>query len=121
MTDITERYDDLTTPDDLLAKLTPAIIDDLKAKGHTQSDIARMYGVTRQHVSWVKLTYGGYQSPREAILREHWPWSVSAEQSQSSPYRRLRDHAEWFATGGTGEGMSADKRKRVGRVPQPAA
>jgi hypothetical protein len=73
MTDITERYDDRTTPDDQLAKLTPAIIADLKAKGHTQSDIARMHGVTRQHVSWVKLTYGGYQSPREAIVRETIP------------------------------------------------
>jgi hypothetical protein len=100
MTNITERYDDRTTTDDQLAKLTPAVIDDLKAKGHTQSDIARMYGVTRQHVSWVKLTYGGRLTPREIVLREHWPWSVSEQQSQSSPYRRMRDHGEWFATGG---------------------
>lgn len=45
-------------------QLTPAIIDDLKRKGFNQSRTAEMYGVTRQHVSWVKRTYGGQLTPR---------------------------------------------------------
>jgi transcriptional regulator len=35
-------------------KLTIAAIDSLKQQGFTQSDIARMFGVTRQAVSWHK-------------------------------------------------------------------
>jgi hypothetical protein len=53
-----------------------------------------MYDVTRQHVSRVKLTYGGRLTPREIVLREHSPWSVAEQQSHSSPYRRMRDHGE---------------------------
>jgi hypothetical protein len=90
-----------------------AVVEALKNKGLNQSEIAEMFGVTRQYVSWIKHAYGGRLTSRETILRQHWPWSFSAEQTQSSPYRRLRDHAEWIATGGTGKGMSADKRIRL--------
>lgn len=40
-------------------ELTLAVVEDLKGKGYTQSEIARMYGVTRQYVSWIKHYYGG--------------------------------------------------------------
>jgi len=91
-------------------RLTVSIIDDLKAKGYNQSEIARMYGVTRQHVSWIKHTYGGRLTPREKALK-HFPFKVPAAMTHSSPYRRLRDHAEFVATNGVG--MSADKLKRL--------
>lgn len=92
------------------AKLSLSIVEDLKNKGFTQSDIAEMFGVTRQYVSWIKYTYGGHLTPREVVLR-HFPFEVSALQSQASPYRRLRDHGEYVAT--QGKGMSPDKLQRL--------
>ncbi|AVO25772.1 helix-turn-helix DNA-binding protein [Mycobacterium phage Morrow] len=49
-------------------ELTLAVVEDLKGKGYTQSEIARMYGVTRQYVSWIKHYYGGRLTPREIVL-----------------------------------------------------
>ncbi len=43
--------------------MTLTIVEGLKGEGCTQSDIARMYGVTRQYVSWIKYTHGDC-SPR---------------------------------------------------------
>ena len=91
-------------------KLSLSVVEDLKNKGFNQSEIAEMFGVTRQYVSWIKHTYGGRLTPREIVLQA-WPWTVSAEQSQTSPYRRMRDHGEYIATGG--KGMSEDKLKRL--------
>jgi hypothetical protein len=93
-------------------KLTLAVIESLKNKGLTQSDIARLFGVTRQAVSWHKRHYGGLLTPREAVL-QHFPWSVPEAMGQSSPYRRLRDHGEYFATQGVG--MDDDKLARLRR------
>lgn len=92
------------------AKLSLSVIEDLKAKGLSQSEIAEQFGVTRQAVSWHKKTYGGKLTPRESILM-NFPWEVSKEQSQASPYKRLRDHGEFMAT--KGKGMSEDKLKRL--------
>lgn len=91
-------------------ELDLAIIEDLKAKGYSQSEIADMFGVTRQAVSWHKRTYSGSLSPRERVL-QNFPWHVSSVQGQCSAYRRLRDHGEYVATGGVG--MSQDKLKRL--------
>jgi transcriptional regulator with XRE-family HTH domain len=91
-------------------RLTLAIVEALKNKGLSQSDIARQYGVTRQYVSWIKHTYGGRLTPREAILKE-FPFQVPQAQGQTSPYRRLRDHAEFVATDGVG--IAEDQLKRL--------
>lgn len=91
-------------------RLTIAVIDGLKNKGYSQSDIARMYGVTRQAISWHKQHYGGRLTPRETVL-QHWPWAVPEPMTHSTPYRRLRDHGEYVATGGIG--MSELKLSRL--------
>lgn len=91
-------------------KLTLAVIETLKNKGYNQSEIAEMYGVTRQAVSWHKRHYGGSLTPREMVL-QHFPWSVPSSMSRNSPYRRLRDHGEFIATGGVG--MDALKLGRL--------
>lgn len=91
-------------------ELSLAVVEDLKRKGFSQSEIAAQFGVTRQYVSWIVKYYNGSQTPRQLVL-QHWPWKVSAEQSQSSPYRRMRDHGEFIATGG--KGMSEDKLARL--------
>lgn len=99
--------------------LTPADIERLKrqvnpatGKKYTQSDIAEMYGVTRQHVSWVKRTksMSFSQTPREKAM-ENYPWTVPREFHQSAPDKRLRDHLEYMATGG--KGMSTNKLERL--------
>jgi hypothetical protein len=91
--------------------LTPAVIEELKRKGHNQADIARMFGVTRAYVSKVKLQVGNYsRTPRE-IAMDHYPWTVGARFNGASIERRMRDHFEYMATGG--RGMSEDKLKRL--------
>lgn len=83
-------------------KLTLAIVESLKNKGFTQSEIADMYGVTRQYVSWIVKTYGGSQTHRQQVM-QHFPWKVPTEIGKgSSPYRRIRDHAEYVVTNGVG-------------------
>ena len=93
-----------------LPPLTVTVIDELKSKGFTQSDIARMYGVTRQAVSWHKKMYNGHHTPRETVLA-NFPWKVSSLQGRCSAFRRLRDHGEYVATGG--KGMSDEKLSRL--------
>lgn len=90
--------------------LSLADIEDLKRKGFNQSEIARMYGVTRQAVSKIKQKYGGSLTPREQV-NQSFPWKVSATQQQTSPYRLMRNHGEYIATGG--KGMSDDKLRRL--------
>jgi predicted transcriptional regulator len=55
--------------------LTLAVIEGLKAQGLNQSEIAELFGVTRQAVSWHVKTYGG-DKPLTARQRglEVWPW-----------------------------------------------
>lgn len=91
-------------------ELSISRIEELKNKGLSQSDIARMYGVTRQAVSWHKINYGGSRTPRE-IVNDHFPWIVSTAMCQTSPYKRMRDHGEYMATGG--KNMSQYKLDRL--------
>ncbi|GAB4584436.1 XRE family transcriptional regulator [Nocardia sp. IFM 10818] len=91
-------------------KLTLAIVESLKNQGLTQSEIANMYGVTRQYVSWIKKTYGGSETPRERVLK-NFPWTLTTQQGQMAPARNLRNHAEYMATGG--KGMSAEKLTKL--------
>lgn len=93
-----------------IQKLSLAVVEDLKGKGYSQSEIAEMFGVTRQYVSWIKHTYNGKKTPREVVL-ESWPFDVPAELCQTSPYRRLRDHGEYIWTGG--DKMSPDQLNRL--------
>lgn len=100
----------LLPPSKLPERLTIAAIESLKNRGYSQSDIARMFGVSRQAVSWHKRHYGGRLTPREMVL-QHFPWAVPVDMGQCSAFRRLRDHGEYVATGGVG--MSEDKLSRL--------
>lgn len=93
-----------------LEDLSPSVIDRLKNRGLTQSEIARMYGVTRQYISWIKYYHGGSFTPREEIL-QHFPFVVPTKLTQASMYKRLREHGEYVATGGVG--MSDEKLSRL--------
>lgn len=87
-----------------------SVIEELRRKGYSQSEIADMHGVTRQAVSWQKYTYGGQLTPRQ-IVNKSWPWKTSTLHGKSKAYQRLRDLGEFMATGG--HGMNADK---IGRL-----
>lgn len=91
-------------------RLTLAIVEALKNKGLSQSEIARQYGVTRQYVSWIKRTYGGTLTPREKVM-QHWPFEVPEQMGNTSPFKRLRDHGEYIATWGVG--MKTYKLERL--------
>lgn len=91
--------------------LTPSLIEEMKRKGYNQSQIARLYGVTRSYVSWVKHRGGNYtQTARERVMA-NYPWDVGAKFHDASPNKRMRDHAEYMAT--RGKGMSEDKLRRL--------
>lgn len=99
--------------------LTPEDIEEFKrktnpktGKKYTQNDIAEMFGVTRQYVSWVKRNKARSYSktPREIAL-ENYPWKTGERFHNASPNRRMRDHAEYMATGG--KGMDASKLQRL--------
>jgi transcriptional regulator with XRE-family HTH domain len=92
-------------------KLSLEVIEQLKAQGLTQKEIADKLGVTRQAVSWWIRYHGGAISPRKELLETHFPWKVPGDMSETSLLRRLRDHGEWVATGG--EGMSESKISRL--------
>ena len=92
------------------ATLSLAVVEDLKNKGFNQSEIAEMYGVTKQYVSWIKHTYGGRLTPREIAL-QNFPFDVPEAMGQTTQFRRLRDHGEYIATHGIG--MSRDKLDRL--------
>jgi transposase-like protein len=81
--------------------LSLAVIEGMKRKGLSQSDIARMFGVTRQAVSYYVRKYGGELTPRQKAL-EHWPWMVPVRLGSQAVVQRLRDHGEYMATGGKG-------------------
>lgn len=92
-------------------ELSIGVIEELKAKGYSQSEIAAMFNVTRQAVSWHKRTYNGRRTPREEVLEDHFPWDIQGPHSNTSPCRRMRDHGEFMVTGGVG--MSDDKLDRL--------
>ncbi|WP_167097110.1 Repressor-like immunity protein [Mycobacterium sp. DL592] len=85
-------------------------IEDLRKKGYNQSEIADMSGVTKQAVSWHKVTYGGFLTPRQ-VVNKAWPWKTTDLHGRSKPYQYLRNHGEFMATGG--KGMSQEKLKRL--------
>jgi hypothetical protein len=90
--------------------LSLGIIEELRKKGYNQSEIAEMYGVTRQAVSWHKVEYGGHLTTRQ-VVNLHWPWETTNAHSKTSVYMRMRDLGEYMATGG--KGMSFGKLRRL--------
>jgi len=96
---------------DVRPELTIDVIEELMAQGHSQSEIARMFGVTRHAVSWHKRTYNGRLTARQEVMLT-FPWKgVSQEQARCSAYRRLRDHGEFVVT--AGKDWDADKLRRL--------
>lgn len=91
-------------------RLTIGIIEALKNQGLNQSEIAKLFNVSKQAVSYHKRTYNGSRTPREEVL-DCFPWTLNEEQSQAAPVRRLRDHGEYIATGG--RGMTEYKLERL--------
>ncbi|ANA87018.1 immunity repressor [Gordonia phage Strosahl] len=91
-------------------ELSKEVIESLKSQGHNQTEIAEMFNVTRQAVSWHIRTYGGRMSTRQ-VVNEAWPWETEFKHTKAVPYRRLRDHGEYMRTGG--KGMSEDKLNRL--------
>jgi hypothetical protein len=83
--------------DSPLPPLTVDTVDALKAAGMTQSDVARLYGVTRAAVSAVVRRNGGRQTPRQLAAAVAWPWKVPARMHGQQVYRMLRDHLEYVA------------------------
>ncbi|MGW1740009.1 XRE family transcriptional regulator [Nocardia sp. NPDC001965] len=92
-------------------KVTYSEVVALSRQGYNQSEIAEMKGVSRQYISELKFKYGGDYSERDKVLREHFPFEVPVPMTYCSPYQRLRDHGEYFAT--NGEGMEEYKLQRL--------
>lgn len=70
-----------------------------------------MYGISKQAAYKTGHASSGFEpTPREEV-KKHFPWRVPAEMRDSSPDKRIRDHAEFMATGG--DGMSDFKLGRL--------
>lgn len=92
--------------------LTPSMIDALKRRGYNQSQIAEMYGITRQRVSQIKRQTDKFTRTDRERAQELFPFKVPRDPyHETAPDRRLRDHAEYAVTGGTG--MSDEKLRRL--------
>lgn len=94
-------------------RMTPQVIEAMRRKGMNQTEIAKHFGVTRQAVSKMKRTDGGYsETPREKV-RNDFPWEVPTEHTAHHIYKRMRDHGEYMAT--DGRGMAEYKLDRLRR------
>jgi len=92
-------------------KLTRELIDELRKSGLTQRQIAEMFGVSPQYVSKLKRQDDDYWKTKREISRETYPWEHPDEFNHSVFALRLRDHAEYMASGG--EGMADWKLERL--------
>ncbi|CAM4518915.1 XRE family transcriptional regulator [Nocardia ninae] len=97
-----------TVIDGLSAEVVQALVD----KGEGFAAIARRFGYTRQYVQQFAARNGISlpKTPRR-MVGEEFPWKVPSAMQRTPPYRRMRDHGEFMATGG--EGMSDEKKSRL--------
>lgn len=87
--------------DDLpFEKLTPEAIRYYRNKGRNQSEIANIFGVTKQAVSSMAHRHGIElpKTPR-AIALEQFPWTVPAKYQDTGFYRRMADHTHYIVNG----------------------
>ena len=89
--------------------LTLAVIEDLKRQGLNQTEIADVFGVSHQAITYHVRKYGSLTDRQKAL--KSWPWKVPTRLAAQSVCQRLRDHAHRQYTGG--KGMSPFKLKRL--------
>lgn len=91
--------------------LTLDLYQSLRSQGLNDSQIAGVVQLTPQSVSRFKNKHAQHlRTPRE-VAKDAWPLEVPYRFVQCSPYKRLRDHLEYMATGG--RGMAEYKLKRL--------
>ncbi|WP_378733632.1 XRE family transcriptional regulator [Nocardia brasiliensis] len=97
-----------TVIDGLSAEVVKALVDE----GVGFAEIARRCGKSRQYVQQFAARHGIAlpKTPRR-MVGEEFPWKVPSAMQRTPPYRRMRDHGEFMATGG--EGMSEEKKSRL--------
>ena len=78
--------------------LTIGTIRQLKDQGFNQSEIAEMWGVTRQAVSKMWQKYDGTPTIRQKVA-EALPFKVADQFNRAYPLQELRDHAEYMIVG----------------------
>ncbi|EUA84262.1 Uncharacterised protein [Mycobacteroides abscessus subsp. abscessus] len=78
--------------------LTIGIIRQLKNEGYNHSQIAEMFGVTRQAVSYLWRKYDGTPTIRQRVA-EALPFAVPEKFNRAQPLALLRDHAEHMMQG----------------------
>lgn len=86
-----------------------------RAKGFSYSEIGKMYGITRQGVSW-KINHSGGKPPekeetRSDRARKALPWKIVGPQLKADPIRQLRLHLEYADT--QGQGMPEGELRRL--------
>jgi len=92
-------------------RMTPATIKAFWARGWNNKQIAEYYGITPQAVSDMARRYNLYKGNPRKRVKEVFPWKVRDEHRLAAPNKRLRDHAEYFFSGG--DGMSDYKLYRL--------
>lgn len=84
--------------------IAPADVAAMKRRGMKPSAIAKELGVSRQWIYKILETLNDESllTPREYVLRKHFPWKISEQFSHAAPVLLIRDHGEYMATGGKG-------------------
>lgn len=77
-----------------------SVIVQLVDLGYTQTEIASMYGVTKQAISFLWRKYVGTLTPRQR-LKNSMPWAqiVPDKFQRATALQRLRDHGELMIAG----------------------
>ena len=93
-------------------EMTPQRIRELlQQDGMTQADVARYFGRTRSAVNHALARAGmDVRTPRQKA-QEAFPWTISRKRSGRYLEKRLRDHLDFYATGGGG--MTDDRLHKL--------
>lgn len=83
-------------------KMSPASIRAFWAKGMTNTEIARHYGITKQAVSDMVARYNLRKNDPRKMAVLAFPWRVREEHKGASPNKRLREHAVYYFAGERG-------------------
>lgn len=93
--------------------LTVQKIDELKAKGFNQNEIADLYGLTPAAVSYIKRQAKSFNRTAREMAMENMPFQVPRPLQRTTVYQRVTDHLEYMFDKKAAEKWSDDRRARL--------
>lgn len=90
-------------------RLTPQLVREIRTRNRDRhgkpisyAEIGRRWGLSRERVRQLdKENPDRIRTPRQVVM-ENFPWTVPTKFHNANIHKRMRDHAEYMATGGKG-------------------